>query len=128
MKGLSGKLDHLGIAASLLCAVHCAFMPFLITILPLFGLEFLSSPWIEAGMLVLSMLIGISSLLPSYKKYHKNPIAILLLIVGLLFIFGIHLSGWDSLEPVVIPVGGGLIALAHYTNWRLLKKSDHEHV
>ncbi len=127
MKEVSGKLDHIGFTASLLCAIHCAVMPLVITILPIIGLEFLSSPWIEGGMIVLSIVIGLCSLVPSYMKYHRNIIAILLLFIGFVMVLGTRLGALDQLESIVVPIGGTLIALAHYVNWRLLKKRNHEH-
>lgn len=118
---LSGKLDHIGFTASALCAVHCALMPFVITLLPLVGLEFLSSIWVEIGVIALSLIIGISSLIPSYVKYHRKLLPLILLLLGFILIFGTHLLQWHELEPVLVPLGGISIALAHYINWRLNK-------
>ena len=36
--------DWLGIGASVLCAIHCAAMPFVVGLLPLIGLSFLADP------------------------------------------------------------------------------------
>jgi len=116
---LSRKLDHIGFTASALCAVHCALMPFVITLLPLVGLEFLSSIWVEIGVIALSLVVGISSLIPSYLKYHRKLLPIVLLLIGFLLIFGTHLLHFHELEPILVPLGGIGIALAHYINWRL---------
>lgn len=124
---LLGKLDRVGITASALCAVHCAIMPFVITLLPLVGLEFLSSIWIEVGIIVLSIVIGLSSLVPSYIKYHQKIAPIVLLIVGFLFIFGTHLLGFHELEPVLVPLGGITIATAHLLNWKWMKPFHSAH-
>ena len=45
----SSRLDHAGMTASILCAIHCAIVPLLITLLPLAGLGFLANPlgWME---------------------------------------------------------------------------------
>lgn len=118
---LLGKMDRVGFTASSLCAIHCALMPFVITLLPLVGLEFLSSPWVEISIIVLSILIGIASLIPSYLKYHRRILPLLLLIVGFMLIFGTHLLGLHELEPVLVPLGGFTIAGAHLLNWKLNK-------
>ena len=116
---LSKKLDHIGFTASTLCAIHCALMPFVITLLPLLGLEFLSSIWVEIGIIALSIIIGISSLIPSYIKHHRKLLPLLLLIVGFILIFGAHFFGFHELEPILVPVGGLTIAGAHLLNWKL---------
>jgi len=116
---LSRKLDHIGFTASTLCAIHCALMPFVITLLPLLGLEFLSSIWVEISIIALSIVIGISSLIPSYVKYHRKLLPLLLLIIGFILIFGTHFFGFHELEPILVPIGGLTIAGAHLLNWKL---------
>lgn len=116
---LLGKMDRVGFTASALCAIHCALMPFLITLLPLVGLEFLSSLWVEICIIALSVLIGISSLIPSYLKYHRKLSPVLMFIAGLILIFGAHFLGLHELEPVLVPIGGFTIAGAHFLNWKL---------
>ncbi|WP_345230998.1 MerC domain-containing protein [Olivibacter ginsenosidimutans] len=116
---LLGKMDMVGFTASALCAVHCALMPFVITLLPLVGLEFLASPWVEISIIVLSILIGISSLIPSYLKYHRKLWPIIMLLVGFILIFGAHFLGFHELEPILVPIGGLTIAGAHFLNWKL---------
>jgi len=118
---LLGKLDRVGLTASALCAIHCAVMPFVITLLPLIGLEFLSSIWVEIALVVLSVTIGLSSLMPSYFKYHKKTLPILLLIAGFVLIFGTHLLELHVLEPILVPLGGLTIAAAHFVNWKFMK-------
>ena len=50
--------DWIGVAASLLCAIHCAAMPFVVGFLPLLGLSFLADPsfhqWMVAVCLALA--------------------------------------------------------------------------
>lgn len=119
----SGRLDQFGITASIACAIHCAALPFLITLLPLWGLSFLAHSWVEFSMIGLSLLIGTWSLARSYPK-HKSIIPILVLILGFMLIgtghYGLHL-----LEAILIPLGGFTIALAHLINWKYARKCRH---
>lgn len=112
----SVTLDQLGITASVACAIHCAALPFLMTTLPLWGLEFLAQPWVELSMICLSLVIGVWSLSSSFPK-HKRIIPILILIIGFVFIATGHFT-LHSLEPILIPLGGFTIAAAHYLNWK----------
>jgi len=116
------NLDGVGFIASLLCAIHCVAMPFAISFLPLLGWELLANPAIETGITFFSMCISVSSFIPSYKKSHHNWSPILLLIIGLSIIFCTHLFGPEELEFIFIPIGGVLISLAHYINWKLIKR------
>lgn len=119
------KLDQIGFTTSALCAVHCALMPFIVTTLPLIGLEFLSNPWVELTVIALSVVIGISSLVPSYLKFHRKFSPIFVLLLGFSLIFGTHLLGLHNMEPVLVPLGGLAIAAAHFLNWKLTKLYGH---
>ena len=108
------KLDQWGMTASVACAVHCAALPFFISTLPLWGLGFLAHSWVEAGMICLSLFIGIWSLSVSYPK-HRKATPVLVLVAGFGFIAAGHYF-MESLEAMLIPFGGFTIAGAHFIN------------
>ena len=114
----TSKLDNIGMTASVLCAIHCAVVPIVITSLPLFGLGFLANPFVEWSMIILAVFIGFYAIGFSYLRVHHKPVPIVLLISGFLVIIVGHLlvSGWH--EALVVPVGGLLIATAHFFNFR----------
>ena len=119
-------LDALGFSASLLCAVHCAFVPVLLTLSFFQGLHFLAEPSIERGVLGISFFLALASLLPSYINHHHrlSPILIFVLGVFLIIIGKIELSSlW---EVLFTSVGAVCIALAHLVNWKLHKKMTRE--
>lgn len=119
----SSTLDQLGMTASVACAIHCAVLPFFITTLPLWGLEFLAHSWVELSMIFLSLIIGICALISSFPK-HRKPIPILVLIIGFALIATGHYT-FESLEAVLIPIGGLTIAIAHYLNWKYSRSCNH---
>lgn len=123
------NLDRVGITASTLCAIHCAAIPFLITILPIWGLDFLANEWMEIFIIVISLILGIWSLTTSFKKTHYNILPISLFVTGFALIVMGHFLNIDFLEPILIPFGGFTIALAHLINLRLLKScpTNHKH-
>jgi hypothetical protein len=114
----SSGLDNIGMTASVLCAIHCAIVPILITSLPLLGLGFLANPLLEWGMITLALFIGFYAIGISYFRTHHKPLPILLLTTGFLVIIAGHLfiTGWY--EAIIVPVGGLLIATAHFFNFR----------
>lgn len=125
MKSLlkSDKLDHLGIAASIACAIHCAALPLIITALPLLGLEFLANIWVEIFMIGLSLVVGISALISSYPV-HKKTLPIIILLVGFILIAIGHFV-FKNLEAVIVPLGGFTIAAAHLINWKYSRTCKH---
>ncbi len=123
---LTQRLDHLGMTASTVCAVHCALMPVIITFLPLLGLTFLSNIWIELSMLSISLIVGSVSLVTSYFKVHKNIIPLLYFLLGFAFILVGHFSQNDVIEPVLLPIGGIVFVVAHFINYKK-NKAQHHH-
>jgi hypothetical protein len=112
------KLDRIGMTASTLCAIHCAIVPMLITSLPLLGLGFLANPWFEWSMIIFALFIGIYAIGSSYFKTHHKFLPMLLLIIGFLIIIAGHLFITSWREAIIVPIGGLLIATAHFFNVR----------
>ena len=119
------NLDRIGVTASTLCAVHCALVPIFITALPLLGLEFLANEWVEIAMIFISAILGTLSLSLSYRKQHHKLLPFLVLIGGFALIATGHFCGLQTLEPILIPVGGITVAAAHVVNWRLNRTCTH---
>jgi len=119
------NLDKIGITASTACAIHCALLPFVLTLLPLWGLDFLASPVTEISMILLSLVLGAWSLGKSYRKVHHRVLPIIILILGFACIVTGHFSGISILEPILIPAGGFAIASAHFLNLKLAKTCSH---
>jgi hypothetical protein len=118
----SSRLDNAGMTASILCAIHCAIVPLLITVLPLAGLGFLANPLIEWSMIIFALCIGTYAIGLSYLRTHHRPLPAILLAAGFLDIIAGHafVHGWH--EAIVVPIGGLLIATAHFFNFRYSAK------
>lgn len=123
------NLDRIGITASTLCAIHCAALPFLITVLPMWGMGFLANEMVEIAMIGVSLILGVWSLSSAYRKQHHRIIPIVILVTGFGCIAFGHFSGIELLEPILIPLGGFTIAVAHYINLKMLKSCplNHQH-
>jgi hypothetical protein len=117
------RLDRLGAAASLACAAHCATMPLLIGLLPLAGLSFLAEKQTEIMLIGLSIGIGISSLIPSYARKHRQWRPLLLFTFGAVLILAVKLLAEEGsrLEAPAMVLGALLIACAHMINRRLCR-------
>jgi hypothetical protein len=115
------RLDHLGIGLSLLCALHCAFLPLVLSSLPLIGIGFLTTPYWEAGMISASFLVACYSLVNGYKRT-KNKKPLIVLTIGFLLILGAKSIVSEEQESVLMVAGGLLVAIAHFVNWKLVHR------
>ena len=114
------KLDHIGMTASLLCAVHCAVVPFVIASLPLLGISFLASPWVEWGMILFALIVGVYAIGFSYLRKHHKALPVILLITDFLIIIAGHLFISAKYEGLVVPSGGLFIVMAHFFNYKYI--------
>ncbi|MFB0494397.1 hypothetical protein ABID99_000634 [Mucilaginibacter sp. OAE612] len=125
---LSPRLDNIGITASTLCAIHCAVVPLLFTSLPLVGLGFLANAWVEWGMIIFALVIGVYSIGLSYWRTHRRSVPLFMLVSGFVIIMGGHaFTITGKSEAMIVPVGGLLIAAAHYINYRYTGACNHNH-
>ena len=115
------KLDRAGATASFLCAIHCAIMPLIITLLPLLGLSFLASEPVEWALLAASATLGSWSLCLGFRQHRSRRVfmvlgvALALLLAGRLF-HEHHFGVWG---PILMVLGGLTMMSAHLLNHRL---------
>lgn len=122
---LKDKMDLFGMAVSIMCAIHCAFLPILVT---LGALSFLTNPLVEPIVIGVSCVIALVSLLPTYLKHGDQPVPLMLMAVGLLLVIASRIEAVEAFEAPLTVVGALTIATAHMINWRYLislKKQDH---
>ncbi len=142
---IDSRLDFVGFSASLLCAVHCLALPFLISILPFLGLGFLANPRIEYMIIILSFLLAVLAMIHGFKNHHQKLLPIFVITLGFIIIaIGLicgHGHAWEfietagpialkeiknehsSIEHLVTPIGAMIVSLGHYTNWLYIKKT-----
>lgn len=117
----TARLDTWGTTASLLCAIHCAAMPSLVTLLPLIGLAALADGWVEWSLIGLSAALGTTSLCLGFRE-HRSRQALGVLGAGLALVAlgrileARHAGAWGI--PLLV-AGGLTIAAAHLLNRRL---------
>lgn len=120
-----GQADKAGMVTSILCAIHCALLPMLLGVLPLIGLGFLATLWVEVLMVSFSLFIGIYALSSSCAKHQRN-LPIIILITGFIILISGHLI-FSPYESILAPTGGLTIAFAHFINLRYTKACIHQH-
>jgi hypothetical protein len=117
------SLDTTGSAAAAVCAAHCIGTPLLLTlgVLPAVGpvTAILISPLFEWGFVVLSAILGIASLVPSFTRVHRDVVPGALFAAG----FGLLLIGRlfqvsEVAERAAISIAAALMVGGHLLNRR----------
>ena len=116
-------LDFIGFSASLLCAIHCAALPFLLSMAPLAGLQFLDNHWIEYIIILLSFFIASSALIHGYRRHHHKLLALTVAVIGFVLIGAGQLLDPEWKEVLLTSSGGATIAIAHLINWKFIRQS-----
>lgn len=128
MKAKNNTLDIIALTSSLICAIHCAAIPIVLSFSSLSSLHFLENPFIEWFFIGLGVLFVFLSLWPSYKKNHHHVKPLLFAAMGFLFIAIGRFEFTELWEVSNTVIGALLVSAAHYFNWNILrKKGNHEH-
>lgn len=117
--------DALGISASIACAIHCAFLPLVITSLPLFGVNIIENIAFEYGMILLAFGVGAYSLYHGHKKHHHQWLPMVLFSIGIACLFAKQF--WHSLQLYFLVPAVILVVAAHFVNYRYCRAHDHAH-
>ncbi|HEX5354461.1 MAG TPA: MerC domain-containing protein [Rhodanobacteraceae bacterium] len=120
-------VDRVGAMASMLCAVHCVLLPFVLALLPLVGLEFLAGHTFERVFVACAATLASASIFTAYRR-HRKPYALFLMVPGIaLLVFGIaiDLDVHAIIHTVSVASGGLLVASAHVAN--LVLSHQHHH-
>jgi hypothetical protein len=115
-----GKItwDLVGFSTSALCAVHCIAFPILVLFGSFSSLGIAHNHALENGILLVSAIIGISSLVPSYMNHHRRRTPIAIFLTGFLLIIISRLPVSELWETALTTVGASTIAFAHVVNWK----------
>ena len=120
-------VDRVGATASMLCAVHCALLPFVLALLPLIGLEFLAGHTFERIFVGCAAMLACASLVTAYRR-HRRPHALFLMVPGIaLLCLGIlvNLDVHVLVHTACVVTGGVLVASAHVVNLVLAHRHQH---
>ena len=123
---LAVAADRVGAAASFLCAVHCALLPFVIALLPLIGLGFLADHRFERIFVACAAALASITIVTAWRR-HRKLHALFLLVPGIALLLAgivIDIEHQEWLHTALVVCGGVLVASAHIVNLVL----SHRHV
>ncbi|HEV3325439.1 MAG TPA: MerC domain-containing protein [Puia sp.] len=118
--------DGLGIFTSILCAIHCALLPLLVSALPLLGVSLVRNPLFEYGMIGLAFGIGTWALWHGFTRHHHRLTPWLLFVSGMMLLIAKEI--WRQYELYFLPFAVVLIISAHVVNYRLSRPGELERV
>ena len=128
MKIKNNTIDIIALTSSLICAIHCAAIPIVLSFSSLSSLHFLENPYIEWTFIMLAIIFVFVSLWPSYKKYHHKTKPLLFASLGFALIAIGRFEFTELWEIVNTVIGASLVSIAHYFNWKLLRTvGKHKH-
>lgn len=117
--------DRVGATASFLCAVHCAVLPFVLTLLPFLGLGFLADHRFERIFVACAALLAAIALVSGYRR-HRQRLPLFLVTPGVaLLLTGVLIVDLDTqpmLHASLVTCGGLLVASAHVFNLRFTRR------
>jgi hypothetical protein len=105
-----------GATVSLACAVHRVATPFLLSLLPLVGLQFLAHEGFEWAMLGAALLIAVTSCIGGIRTHGRWSI-LLAFGAGVLLMLCSHFFS-EGIHGVVIGAGVVILSASHLLNRR----------
>lgn len=70
------RSDLVGIGLSVLCAIHCAAMPFLIALLPTLGLGLFEAPWVHQTLFVGCFALAMMAVLRGFRVHRRRRVPV----------------------------------------------------
>lgn len=117
--------DKGAIALSLVCAVHCLALPVLAVMTPAIMGYFITDESFHRWLAFVVIPFSVFALTMGCRRHRRNAVVILgasgLLMLLFAAAFGHDILG-EAGEKVATLIGAGLIALAHYRNYRLCQQ------
>ena len=110
-------IERIGIILSIVCAVHCMAMPFLLFFAPMLLSSFVYSTFMELALVLSSFILAAILLFMDYRKHHKT-LPLLLLFLGILVKVLEFIISSKSFEWVFGILLGLSIGLAYWVNYQ----------
>lgn len=127
MKVVQKITDQFSIGLSLLCAIHCLFLPLLLVLLPGLGALQFDNEAFHLWILIAVIPISLIALSLGCKKHDSFSLFILgstgLMLLLFAAIWGHELVG-DAGEKVLTLIGSSLVAIAHFVNLTRCKRNQ----
>ncbi|MFK7794200.1 MAG: MerC domain-containing protein [Gammaproteobacteria bacterium] len=123
-------LDKFAVSTSALCAIHCLFLPIIISVFPAIGSTIFGQESFHMWLLICVIPLSLVALSMGCKQHKSWLVAILGFIgIGILIfaaVYGHELLGHDG-ERIATLIGVSVIALGHFLNYKFCRHVSCEH-
>jgi hypothetical protein len=116
-------VDRIGVAASVLCLIHCLLLPLAVPLLPLLA-GVAAAESVHEGLLVVLSVCAVLAFVPGYRTHRTlsvlvyGGLGVILLAAGVLAHEVAVLEGLDT--PLTV-IGGVVLIATHWVNLRLCR-------
>ena len=120
--GKGGILDHVAIALSGLCLLHCLLLPFIIAVLPL--LSRINESHFHSQMLIVVIPVSVFAFALGFRRHASKKIIAWGVAGVAILAFGAtiaHANYGATVDTLVTMVGAIVLATTHYFNNRLTR-------
>ena len=126
MRSIQALTDQTSIGLSLVCAIHCLFVPVLLVALPSLASLPLESEMFHVWMVVAVLPISMFALTLGCKKHKRYKIFFLgaLGLISLISALLLESLVGEIGEKLLTLLGAGLSAWGHFTNFKLCQQHD----
>ena len=118
---------HLGTVSAIACAIQCALLPILFSVLPLFGWEFSLGKNLEICVIGIAAVLGVITSVRGFFWHHHNKLVLSLFMFGL-FILAFSFFLGATTELVLHAVAAILLVVTHLYNHSLCKQCEKCHI
>lgn len=129
MRTAQAVTDKFAIGLSMMCAIHCLALPFLLVLLPSMAALQLDNEVFHLWMVVAVLPTSIYALTLGCKQ-HKRYRLLILSVIGLaLLVMGLVLGEvliGEAGEKLLSVIGAGFVAAGHWFNYRLCRALKHK--
>jgi MerC mercury resistance protein len=115
--------DRIGVAASVVCLIHCLLLPLAVPLLPLLA-GFAEAESVHQGLLVLLSVCAVLAFVPGYRTHRAlsvlayGGLGVALLVGGAL---AHDLAVLEGLDTPLTVIGGVVLIVTHLVNLRLCR-------
>jgi hypothetical protein len=126
-------LDHLGTAASTVCAVHCVLTGLALGLLSVAGLQFMASEQAEVAFVAVAVGIGAMALIHGHRRHHSLTPGIIFSFASVLLILKLLAFGHgqplhDSVYSSVVSIAASaMLILFHVVNQKMQHRCGGKH-
>jgi hypothetical protein len=111
----SARIDLVGACVSLVCAVHCLTVPFLVTVLPLAGMGVLLGGSLEILFIAASIVLATVSLCWGFRRHRRWRVFVVLGAALTMIAVGRFLAS-EPYELLFVFMGAMVLAAGHLLN------------